>query len=79
MFERCIACDKEFDPTRRSRRICCNGQDCGCQGALLPDEFCSLACYENYEPPEDDGEAYRGGEAAAALAESQARIQRTLK
>jgi hypothetical protein len=47
--ERCIACDNEFD-TARSRRICCNGIDCGCQGATIPDEFCSLACYENYDP-----------------------------
>ena len=31
------------------------------------------------EPPEPDGECYRGGEAAAALAEEQAWIQRNLK
>jgi hypothetical protein len=31
------------------------------------------------EPPEPDGECYRGGEAASALAEEQARIQRELK
>jgi hypothetical protein len=31
------------------------------------------------EPPEPDGEAYRGGEYAASVAESQARIQRELK
>lgn len=30
---------------------------------------------DNYEPPEPDGEAFRGGEAAAYEAESQARIQ----
>jgi hypothetical protein len=34
---------------------------------------------DNREPPDPDGEDYRGGEAAAALAESQARIQRELK
>lgn len=31
------------------------------------------------EPTEPDGECFRGGEAAAYLAESQARIQRELK
>lgn len=31
------------------------------------------------EPPEPDGECFRGGEAAAYLAETQARIQRELK
>lgn len=31
------------------------------------------------EPPEPDGECYRGGEATGALAESQAWIQRNLK
>lgn len=31
------------------------------------------------EPPEPDGECFRGGEAAAELAESQARIQQELK
>jgi len=31
------------------------------------------------EPPEPDGEAYRGTEYASALAEEQARIQRELK
>jgi len=31
------------------------------------------------EPSEPDGECYRGGEAASALAEEQARIQRELK
>lgn len=33
----------------------------------------------DYEPPDPDGECYRGGEYASALAESQARIQRELK
>ncbi len=45
----------------------------------------ALLCYscwrkrDNYEPPEPDGEAFRGGEAAAFEAETQARIQRELK
>jgi hypothetical protein len=34
---------------------------------------------EPEEPPDPDGECYRGGEAASALAESQAWIQRNLK
>jgi hypothetical protein len=42
---------------------------------IPPDDFED----EPDEPPEPDGEAYRGGEAAAALAESQAHIQRMLK
>ena len=31
---------------------------------------------DNYEPPEPDGECFRGGEAAAFLAEQQAEWQR---
>lgn len=38
-----------------------------------------LADGYNREPPEPDGEAFRGGEAAAYEAENQARIQRELK
>jgi hypothetical protein len=34
---------------------------------------------DNDEPPEPDGECYRGSEYASALAEEQARIQRELK
>jgi hypothetical protein len=34
---------------------------------------------DNYEPPDPDGEAFRGGEAAAYEAEQQARIQRERK
>jgi hypothetical protein len=40
------------------------------------------ACWvkrDNREGPEPDGEAFRGGEAAAFRAEEQARIQRELK
>jgi hypothetical protein len=43
---------------------------CAAQAAVAQD---------NYEPPDPDGECYRGGEAASALAEEQARIQRDLK
>lgn len=35
--------------------------------------------FQNREPPEPDGEYYRGGEYASALAHEQARIQRELK
>jgi Zn-finger nucleic acid-binding protein len=34
---------------------------------------------DNYEPPDPDGEAFRGREAAAFEAEQMARIQRKLK
>jgi hypothetical protein len=40
------------------------------------------ACWvkrDNYEPPEPDGECFRGGEAAAFRDAEQARIQRELK
>ena len=40
-------------------------------------KHCSLD--PNYEPPEPDGECFRGGEAAAYEAEEMARIQRELK
>jgi hypothetical protein len=36
-------------------------------------------CYAMLEPPEPDGECFRGNEAASYLAEQQARIQRELK
>jgi hypothetical protein len=41
------------------------------------DTWCHLR--EGYEPPDPDGECFRGGEAASALAEEQAWIQRNLK
>lgn len=83
--KRCIACNGELPvPTWRGQPyICCSGIDCGCGGGVLPIGFCSVDCWENYhpdrEPPEPDGECYRGGEAASVLAEEQARIQRELK
>lgn len=48
MSERCVVCGDEIKP---SRRMCCDGTDCGCMGAYLPDEFCSMHCYENNELP----------------------------
>lgn len=83
--KRCVACNGELPlPTWQGQPyICCSGIDCGCGGGTLPIEFCSVDCWENYdpdrEPPEADGECYRGGEYESALAESQARIQRELK
>lgn len=78
--ERCRTCDKEFAvPLLNRRWVCCNGQDCGCYGATIPNEFCSSECYENYEPPEDDGECFRGDEAEAYQRDEQARIRRGLK
>jgi hypothetical protein len=51
MIETCIACGKEFAvPLLNRRWVCCNGQDCGCYGATIPNEFCSTSCYENYDP-----------------------------
>lgn len=40
---------------------------------------CEERAAEDREPPEPDGECFRGTEAAGALAESQAWIQRNLK
>jgi hypothetical protein len=45
----------------------------------IQDSVESCRIWWDREPPEPDGEAYRGGEAASALAESQARIQREFK
>jgi hypothetical protein len=36
-------------------------------------------CWPDREPPDPDGECFRGREYASALAEQQARIQRELK
>jgi|SRR5882672_4197199 len=38
--------------------ICCSGRDCGCGGGVLPIGFCSVNCWENYEPalPEPEPE-----------------------
>lgn len=64
------------DPNDPANWDCCDehetafprGEACpGCVGDM------------DIEPPEPDGECYRGGEAAGALAEEQARIQRELK
>jgi hypothetical protein len=51
----------------------------GCPPRFGP--ICEL-CWEkrdNYEPPDPDGEAFRGGEAAAFTADQQARLQRDAK
>jgi RecJ-like exonuclease len=42
------------------------------------DRWCH-ECWDNYEPDDPDGEAFRGGEASSFEAETQARIQRELK
>lgn len=53
--KRCIACEGELPlPTWAGQPyICCSGRDCGCGGGVLPIEFCSVECWENYEesPP----------------------------
>lgn len=54
----------------------------GTRGICIRDEWCECPGYHpnaDYEPPEPDGECYRGNEYASALAEEQARIQRELK
>jgi hypothetical protein len=56
----------------RDGYACVSGCDC-------PDCVERAEREDNYEPPEPDGEAFRGGEAAAYEAETQARIQRELK
>jgi hypothetical protein len=44
---------------------------------MLPDDWPEPD--DDREPPEPDGECFRGGEAEAFQAEEQARIQRELK
>lgn len=50
-------------------------------GWLKPVHFCAscAAEYDNREPGDPDGEAFRGGEATAFQRDEQARIQRELK
>ena len=31
---------------RSSRYVCCNGRHCACGGETLPNDVCSLACWE---------------------------------
>lgn len=51
----CVACKGPLPlPTWQGQPyICCSGLDCGCQGGILPVEFCSVDCWENYEPLSD--------------------------
>ncbi len=50
--KRCVACKGELPlPTWAGKPyICCSGIDCGCGGGRLPIEFCSVDCWENYDP-----------------------------
>lgn len=41
-------------------------------------EWCK-SCVDNYEPPDDSGECFRGGEATAFQAEQMSAWQRELK
>ena len=45
----CRVCNKEFRTKRGWRYVCCNGHDCGCYGAVLPNDVCSASCLENEE------------------------------
>lgn len=59
-----------------------NDPGCTCHGiewSFTCFEHCNRPKPAQREPPEPDGECFRGGEAASALAEEQGRIQRTLK
>jgi hypothetical protein len=75
--------------------VICNGTGPeGCGDSVHPGLIVCFACAEelesrgqphdtlrdtNYEPPDDDGECFRGGESAAYEASEMARIQRELK
>ena len=82
---RCCICGEDCDEqdydarTRTSTHRECLDPDVWClrHGKPLATK-CASYC-EDCEPPEPDGEAFRGGEAAAYEAEQMARIQRTLK
>jgi hypothetical protein len=56
-----------------------------CQESNPPDTYCKWErqceerAAEDREPPDPDGECFRGRESASALAEEQARVQRELK
>lgn len=52
--------------------------ECTANAETCPCEECR-AWRDNREPGDPDGEAFRGGEAAAHERETQADIQRTLK
>lgn len=49
--QRCRVCDKEIvlPVTLKPRYWCCNGTDCGCNGAVLPPDICSVKCGEQAE------------------------------
>lgn len=47
--ERCRVCDTEIRLTLKPRYWCCNGRDCGCNGAVLPPDICSVTCGEQAE------------------------------
>ena len=89
----CSFCYNAFEAERLGQAYCCGAcLDAGMDGDyenLDPDVWClkhgrllatkgSSYC-EDCEPPEPDGECFRGGEAAGYLAEQQAKIQRELK
>ena len=88
----CAFCKRRFTLTEMSQCYCdeaCADAANGIYDGLDPDYWClrhgkrlpaECARYcEDCEPPEPDGEAFRGGEAAAYEHERQAWIQRNLK
>lgn len=71
----CQVCDADGPAMELSEYLRNGGGECcGKPRGLLPPET-----IEDVEPPEPDGECFRGGEYASAFAEEQARIQRNLK
>ena len=45
----CRICGGPITLTSSPRYVCCNGSDCGCYGATLPTDLCSLKCYGRAE------------------------------
>ena len=44
----CIVCGNDLPAlSLHMRYVCCNGQDCGCQGETLDNDVCSVECHEN--------------------------------
>ena len=69
---RCLDLAKVLFPTATDEQV----RECA---GDIQDAVDGFREWLNREPPESDGECYRGGEYASALAHEQARIQRELK
>lgn len=69
---KCYDLAKHFYPTATEQEL----SDCA---GDIQDAVESFGEWMNREPPEPDGECFRGGEYASAVAQEQARVQRELK